>query len=270
MAQGTSYQVQLSGGISNLYDTIAVDGVVDLSGGPTLSIELNYNAPPGQTFTIMEVAGASANAIVGRFANAPEAAAFVSNGRNYSIAYNGGDGNDVVITLLEPSVRSRKLQGGGAFDVTLPIVEPAGTECRSGGPAGDFSLIFTFADPIVSVGGATVTSGVASVSSHGIGPQPNQYTVNLTGVNNAQRVTVSLTNISAGGRTIASASGTMRVLLGDTNNDGTVNTADALQTRSRSGQSADATNFRSDVNGDGFINTADALIVRSRSGTNVP
>ena len=58
----------------------------------------------------------------------------------------------------------------------------------------------------------------------------------------------------------------MGVLVGDTNGDRFVNAGDALQTRNRSGQATDATNFRSDVNTDGFVNSGDTLIVRANSG----
>ena len=43
-----------------------------------------------------------------------------------------------------------------------------------------------------------------------------------------------------------------------------------LQTRNRSGQATDATNFRSDVNADGFVNSGDTTVVRARSGTFLP
>ena len=62
----------------------------------------------------------------------------------------------------------------------------------------------------------------------------------------------------------------MGVLVGDTNGDGIVNAGDTLQTRSRSGQTTTATNFRSDVNLDGSINSGDQIVVRSRSGTVLP
>ncbi len=54
--------------------------------------------------------------------------------------------------------------------------------------------------------------------------------------------------------------------VGDTNGDHFVNAGDALQTRNRSGQATDATNFRSDVNIDGTINSGDQIVVRVRSG----
>ncbi len=62
----------------------------------------------------------------------------------------------------------------------------------------------------------------------------------------------------------------MGVLIGDTNGDRFVNAGDATQTRSRSGQAADATNFRSDVNTDGTVNSGDTTAVRARSGTFLP
>jgi hypothetical protein len=96
-------------------------------------------------------------------------------------------------------------------------------------------------------------------------------TVNLTGVANAQPVTVTLSDVTDEfGQIMAPASLTVGPLAGDTNGDGAVNGGDALQTRGRAGQSTDATNFRSDVNTDGFINSGDALAVRSRSGTSLP
>jgi hypothetical protein len=62
----------------------------------------------------------------------------------------------------------------------------------------------------------------------------------------------------------------MGLLIGDVNGDGSVNSGDALQTRNRSGQATDGTNFRSDVNADGVVNGGDTAIIRSHSGEFVP
>ena len=96
-------------------------------------------------------------------------------------------------------------------------------------------------------------------------------TINLTGVTNAQTLTVSLTNLTdTFSQVLPSVALGASFLVGDTNGDRMVNAGDALQTRSRSGQTTDATNFRSDVNIDGFVNSGDALNVRSRSGAALP
>ena len=168
------------------------------------------------------------------------------------------------------SVVSRKTHGSaGTFDVDLPVTGSAGIECRSGGSGGTYTLVLTFASPLTSVTGAGVTSGSGSVASSNIDSNDaHNYIVNLTGVTNAQRITVGLTNVSDSvGNFSASVPVTMSVLIGDTNADGFVNSADISQTKSQSGQPVSATNFREDVNSDGFVNSADISLVKSKSGT---
>jgi hypothetical protein len=95
-------------------------------------------------------------------------------------------------------------------------------------------------------------------------------TVNLTGVSNAQQITVTLSNVTdALGQVLAPTAVNMKALVGDVNGDSAVNSGDSIVTRSRSGQTTDATNFRSDVNLDGSINSGDAAVVRSASGTGI-
>lgn len=166
------------------------------------------------------------------------------------------------------SVVSRKTHNAaGDFDVDLPLTGNPGIECRSGGASGDFTLVFTFPN-VTSVGGASVTSGAGSVSSSGSGSDPHQYIVNLTGVTNAQTITVTLTNVSdSTGATSASLSVSMGVLLGDVTADRTVNSADVSLTKSKSGTAVSASNFREDTTVDGTINSADVSQVKSKSGT---
>jgi hypothetical protein len=134
---------------------------------------------------------------------------------------------------------------------------------------GDYMLVFTFSNTLTYVGSPSVMSGTGSVASSKIdGNDAHNYLVNLTGVTNAQYLTVRLTNVhdSAGnGSNVVSTS--MGVLLGDTNGDGVVNGADTAQTKSQSGTAVTGSNFREDVNTDGFINSADISLVKSKSGT---
>jgi hypothetical protein len=96
-------------------------------------------------------------------------------------------------------------------------------------------------------------------------------TVNLNGVADAQRIAIRLSGVTDGfGQVLPSTSFSVDLLTGDTNGDRVVNAGDALQTRSRSGQPADAANFRNDVNLDGVVSSGDALMVRSRSGQSLP
>jgi hypothetical protein len=171
------------------------------------------------------------------------------------------------------SVASRKFHGGAAFfDIPLPLTGNPGIECRSGGVNGDHTIIFTFVNPLTNVDGASLSAGMGTVTSGAIvATNTRQYLVNLTGVGNAQTITVSLTNVTDSlGNNSSMVTASMGVLLGDSNGDGFVNSGDSLQTRNRSGQTADAANFRSDVNADGFLNSGDTTLVRSRSGTFLP
>ena len=164
------------------------------------------------------------------------------------------------------AVVSRKVHGGaGTFDINLLPPAP-GIECRTGGTTGDFQMVISFALP-VTMTSATVTAGTGSVASSSV--SSNVVTVNLTGVTNAQRLTVTLNGLAD-----ANGSGNvpvnMAVLLGDTNEDTAVNSADISQTKSRSGTVVGSTNFRSDVTIDGNLNSADIGLVKSKSGTALP
>ena len=142
-----------------------------------------------------------------------------------------------------------------------------GVESRSGGVNGNHQVVVTFVNP-VTLDGAAVSEGTGMVSSI-TGNGTTVVTVSLTGITNGQRVTVDLVNVSDG-TTTETIPIPMGMLIGDTNGDGVVNAGDTTQTRSRSGQTTDATNFRSDVNSDGTINSGDEIAVRSRSGTVLP
>jgi hypothetical protein len=97
------------------------------------------------------------------------------------------------------------------------------------------------------------------------------YVVNLAGVDNAQRLGVTLTNVrDSAGNVLPSLTALMAVLLGDTTADGVVNSADIAQTKSKSGLAVDATNFRNDVTVDANLNSADIALVKSKSGTGLP
>lgn len=161
---------------------------------------------------------------------------------------------------------SRKTHGSaGTYDIAL-LPPAAGIECRTGGVNGDYQVVVTFAAP-VTLNSASVTSGTGSVSN--VSVVGNQVFVDLTGVANAQAIAITLFGVNDG-----SGSGDvmvpMKVLLGDTNEDTSVNSADISQTKSRSGTVVGNSNFRSDVTVDGNLNSADIGLVKSKSGTALP
>jgi hypothetical protein len=169
------------------------------------------------------------------------------------------------------SIVSRKTHGtAGTFDVDL--TGGNGIECRSGDAAGNYTLVFSFSNPLSNVTGASVTSGTGSVaSSNTDSNDAHNYIVNLTGVTNSQVITVSLANVTD---TVADfsnvISGSMGVLLGDVNASGRVDAADVSMVRQQTLQPVTSSNFREDINTSGRIDAADVSIVRQQTLTSLP
>jgi hypothetical protein len=128
-------------------------------------------------------------------------------------------------------------------------------------------MVFTFANPLMSVDQATITAGTGTITNAVIGADTHQYIVSLSGVTNAQRITVALVNAHDSSNAIGNVSATMAVLVGDTNADRFVDSADIAQTKSQSGNAVTNANFREDLNIDGFLDSADIALVKSKSGT---
>jgi hypothetical protein len=131
---------------------------------------------------------------------------------------------------------------------------------------------------LVTVGGAPqaqVTSGTATIGTGGVANgglvsvSGSTVTIPLTNVANAQTITVTLFGVNDG-----SSSGNVVIpmsrLLGDTNANGAVSSADVSQTKSRIGQTLSTANFRSDVNANGGINASDTGTVKVSLGTGLP
>jgi hypothetical protein len=161
------------------------------------------------------------------------------------------------------SVVSRKTHGSaGDFDIDL-TPPSLGIECRSGGANSNYTMIFTFSNPITSCGVAS--SGTAST-----GPNPNQCTVQLTGVPNQQYTTVQLTGVIDNNANTVDAAGTMGVLVGDVNGSKRVDAADVSLVRQQTLQNVGLSNFREDINASGRIDAADVSIARQQTLTSLP
>ena len=168
---------------------------------------------------------------------------------------------------MAQSAFSRKTHGAaGTFDVPLPLTGNVGVECRSGGATNDYQMIINFATT-VTVGSASVTSGTASVTSFSV--SGSQVTVNLTGVTNVQRITVTLFNVNDGTH-MGNVPVFMGVLVGDVNGNAVVNATDVALTKSQVGMAVSSSNFREDVNANGTISATDVAIVKSDVGTSLP
>jgi hypothetical protein len=107
-----------------------------------------------------------------------------------------------------------------------------------------------------------------------IGPNINQYTVDLTGENpcNQQYITVTLNDVtdSAGNHSNTVTSPPWGLLIGDITDSGDVNASDITQAKAQSGAAVTASNFRNDATANGAINASDVSLVKSKSGTALP
>jgi hypothetical protein len=174
-------------------------------------------------------------------------------------------------TVPLTSVVSRKVHGSaGTFAIDL--TSGHGVECRSGGAGGDYTVVFTFANPLTRVSGATVSSGAGSVRSSNIDSNDaHKYVVNLTGVSNAQKITIVLNGVGdAIGNVSGSVVANMTVLIGDVNATGVVDSGDVFLVRQQTGHTPTAANFREDVNASGLIDSGDVFVTRQHTATSVP
>jgi hypothetical protein len=170
------------------------------------------------------------------------------------------------------AVASRKVHGGaGAFDIDLPVTGTHGIECRSGGSNGDYTIVFKFADTLTGVGSATVSSGAGRVHDGAIGSDSHEYIVNLTGVGNAQHISVTLRGIQdSAGHNSNTISAPMDVLLGDVNATGAVDGNDVSAVQGHTRQAVGPSTFIYDVNTTGSIDGNDVSAVQGATRTSLP
>jgi hypothetical protein len=230
-------------------------GPLQHNGGPTDTRALLFGSP-------------AINAGDNAFAPAIDQRRFSRNGTSDIGAF---EFNGIPPPVSLTSAALRKTHGSGVFDINLPLTGNVGVECRNGGASNNHKMIFRFSNTLASVGGATVTSGVGMVSGSAIGADQHEYVVDLTGIANAQRITVRLSNVTDSlGYNSSTVSASAGFLLGDTTGNGSVNASDVSQTKSKSGQAVSASNFRTDVTISNSINSSDVSLVKSKSGTALP
>lgn len=164
------------------------------------------------------------------------------------------------------SAVSRKTHAAaGTFDVNLPLTGTPGVECRSGGPKGNHTLVFTFKSNLVS-GAATVTAGTGRVVGTPV-ISGNSMTINLTGVTDAQTMTITLQNMKdVANQVLPDTPVSISFLLGDISANGKVDKSDYKEVNARKGRRVNASNFRDDINLSGVVDKPDIQSVRANNG----
>jgi hypothetical protein len=159
---------------------------------------------------------------------------------------------------------SRKQHGSaGTHDLALSLAttNPT-TEPRSGGAGGNHSVVFTF-DRAVSGGDASVTAGTGTAGVPTF--DGDEMIVPLTGVANAQYVTVAVTNVTAaGGGSGGAGSVRLGFLLGDVSQNRVVSVSDLAQVNAQIAQAVTSSNYLKDVNATGTLTVADKGIANTQ------
>ena len=163
------------------------------------------------------------------------------------------------------SASSRKAHGGTPFDIpidpagSMTVGQPITVEPRQIGAGFQIAFLFSAAPVSATV---TTSSGSGTVAFSG-----KEAIVTLTGVADAARVQVDLTEVNGG---TLSATARIGFLLGDVNGSRFVNSTDISTVKATSGAPLTASNFKSDLNVSGGINSTDILTVKASSGRSLP
>jgi hypothetical protein len=166
---------------------------------------------------------------------------------------------------------SRKTHGmAGNFDVPLPLNATPATavvECRRPGSGNSHQIVFAFANP-VSAGSAAVTAGTGNVAT--VTFSGNEMTVNLTGVLDAQNLTVAVSNVTDGNSQV-SAAVNVGFLQCDFNGDRTVTAADVNEEKNFASIGGPVTrgSFRADTVVNGAINASDVAFAKASLGRSI-
>ncbi|HEV7485834.1 MAG TPA: Ig-like domain repeat protein [Thermoanaerobaculia bacterium] len=140
---GTSDQVQVTG-------TVAVSG--------SLTVDILSGAPAvGQAITIIDNDGT--DPVIGTFTGIPERTTIPLGGQLIRLSYQGGDGNDVVLSVLADT-SSVLTQNAADTKVGEPWTLTNTVSCAAGVPTGNVS----FAADGVPLGTVAVVNGVASLT----------------------------------------------------------------------------------------------------------
>jgi autotransporter-associated beta strand protein len=99
-----TFKEDIAGTGAGNFDVINVTGIVALGGTLQINELSGFHCKPGDSFLVINNDGTS-DAISTHFSNAPNNGSIVTSGTDsYYVNYNGGDGNDLVLTCVpEPS-----------------------------------------------------------------------------------------------------------------------------------------------------------------------
>jgi hypothetical protein len=161
-----SFNVTLNGpAVGTQYDQLVVNGNVNLGGA--LAVTAGYSALAGTQFVLIDNRGTAP--VNGTFANLPEGSRVWSGHNLYLISYKGGDGNDVVLTALDPtpiSVQAVQVNDGSIQRSEVRSITVTFTELADFA-GGDANAGAAFKLRRIQDGGTVATTAAVSVDPNG-------------------------------------------------------------------------------------------------------
>lgn len=281
------YEVDLLGPtVGTKYDQISATGIIALSGA---KLEVNSKFTPvlGAEFVIIN--NNSPNPVFGEFQNLPQDEFFFAGGTKYQIKYNGGDGNDVVLIAASGSsagVSSFTVNNGASqrsrlTSITVDFTGPVDASTLTS--LGAITLTRTAATA-TGVVGTVVQTGVLSGAFGRINVAPTSGMVtsitltfdNADGSNETSGVEYgSLADgrwqlaIPSLGFTSTLNDPELRRLFGDTEPNGTVDSADFAAFGAAFGTSGPIGFSMFDYDNNGTIDSSDFGAFGSRFGVSI-
>ena len=217
----------------------------------------SFTVPAGHNFVVVvNTTGTATNGSIASSQFSGTVSGFINN--------NAGPGDCATIPAVLTAASRLTHGAAGPFDIPMPL-DGSGVEPRQAN--GNHKVVLHFDRPVQS-GNASVTSGSGNVSS--VSFSGNDMLVNLTGVTDQQRLTITATNVTAVSGVLNSVNFGMGFLVGDTTRNGLVNASDVSQTKLQSGAILSQSNCPNDVTINGAINGTDVSLVKLRSGTALP
>ncbi|HEX4638781.1 MAG TPA: autotransporter-associated beta strand repeat-containing protein [Chthoniobacterales bacterium] len=117
LMMGANYLVALNGAVvGTQYSQTNVFGTVSINGA-TLLVNLGFTPAIGTTFIIIN--NDSTDSVAGTFDGLPEGSTVTVNGESFTISYQGGDGNDVVLTAVVPEPATLTLLSTGVAGLAI-------------------------------------------------------------------------------------------------------------------------------------------------------
>jgi hypothetical protein len=285
----TVFSIELNGLTpATEYDQLAVAGTVNL-GGATLVPSLGFIPGSSQAFKIID--NDDSDPVVGTFNGYAEGSTVTINGFDFTISYQGGDGNDVTLTApWAPAVNSVVLDNGTAGTVVGVSSSGQRSEVRR--------IIVTFSEAVNFTGSVADAFTLHRNALHSLTPGPNtdvvlianpaagpaaSVTITFAGpitdstgslIDGVYDLTIDSSKVSSAGgplngsgtpgsdyQVIGSTANKFFRLFGDANGDGTVSQSDYLLF-SPALSSGPNPNF--DYQNSGDVNQVDYLEFRNR------